>query len=86
MKFVKKQILEKYSFTELVYERINKKLSLNLSKKEIENLVLEILQRTDEKFYEKIWKNFYVSNYNKNIKLTINSNTFRIITASKIEK
>ncbi len=54
MKFVKKQILEKYSFTELVYERINKKLSLNLSKKEIENLVLEILQRTDEKFYEKI--------------------------------
>ncbi len=80
----KKEIIKKHCFTDLVYDRINKKLSLNLTKEEIDKLVLQVLIDTDIKFFEKNGKNFYVSNHKHNIKLTINSNTFRIITADKI--
>ncbi len=80
----KKEIIKKHCFTDLVYDRINKKLSLNLTKEEIDKLVLQVLLETDIKFFEKNGKNFYVSNHKHHIKLTINSNTFRIITADKI--
>ncbi len=84
MSIDKEEIIKKHGFTDLVYGRINKKLSLNLTKLEVEKLVLQILEETDIQFFEKIGKNFYVSNHNHHIKLTINSNTFRVITASKI--
>lgn len=81
----KKEILENICYTELVYSRINKKLSLQFSKKQIEELLFKILKETNEKFYVKIGKNFYITNIVHNVKITVNSNTFRVITVDKIK-
>ena len=82
----KKEILEKVCYTELVYGRIRKKLSIELSNEKIEELILTIINKTDETNFEKIGKNIYIFNNDKNIKLTINSYTNRIITADKLIK
>ena len=80
----KQDILEKHCYTELVYQRINKKLASSFSKKEIQNLIYELIKETDLKSFEKIDKNFYISNNTNNIKITVNANTYRIITVDKI--
>ena len=80
------EILSKICYTELVYQRINKKLKTELSKLEIEKMLFDILNETQEKYFKKIGKNIYVNNSDNNIKITINSNTVRIITADKIVK
>ncbi|CAL2075516.1 conserved protein of unknown function [Tenacibaculum sp. 190524A02b] len=80
----KKEILNKICYTELVYNRINKKLSLALSKQEIETLVSTILLETDESYFVKKGKNIYITNNEKNIRLTVNSYTNRVITADKL--
>ncbi len=82
----KKKILKNICYTELVYERINKKLNTNFSKKEIEKFIFKILKKTDEKFFTKKGKNFYIKNEESDVILTINSNTFRIITVDRIVK
>ena len=81
----KKKILENICYTELVYGRINKKLKTSFSKKEIEKFIFKILEETEIKFFTKKGKNFYIKNEENNIILTINSNTFRIITVDKIK-
>ena len=86
MSINKPEILIKICYTELVYERINKKLKTQFSKPEIEKMLFEILNETPEKYFERTGKNIYVTNSEKNIKITINSNTFRIITVDKIDK
>jgi len=78
----KKKIIENICYTELVYNRINKKLGLKYSCSEIEKFILNVLLDSDE--YTKLGKNYYVSNTRYKVKLTINSNTYRIITAEKI--
>ncbi len=83
---IKQQIIENLCYTELVYKRINKKLLTEFSNGQIELLIIQILKKTDEKFYTKTGKNFYVTNTADNIRITINSNTFRVITADKIEE
>ena len=80
----KKEILSKICYTELVYSRINKKLKLKLSKQEIENLISTILLETDESEFQKKGKNIYITNNERDIRLTINSYTNRIITADKL--
>ena len=80
------EILSKICYTKLVYQRINKKLKTELSKLEIEKMLFDILNETQEKYFKKIGKNIYVNNSDNNIKITINSNTFRIITVDKIVK
>lgn len=85
MKNPKKEILEKHCYTELVYKRINKKLKINLNKIEVESLIKNVLQETDISNYIKNGKNFYVTNLISKIMITINSNTFRIITVDKIK-
>ncbi len=80
---LKKEIIEKHCFTDLVYDRINKNLGISFSREEIEGFILSILKEMDIKYFEKIGKNFYISNHKNNIRLTINSNTFRVITAHK---
>ena len=85
MILIKNQIIENICYTELVYGRINIKLKINYNKSEIEEMLLDILKKTDEKWYQKIGKNFYVSNTENNIKITINSNTYRIITVDRIK-
>lgn len=82
----KKEILSKICYTELVYSRINKKLNLELSKQEIENLISKTLSETDESEFQKKGKNVYVTNTERNIRLTINSYTNRIITADKLNE
>lgn len=82
----RQKIIENVCYTELVYERINKKLTADFSKRQIESLVDEILRKTNEKYYIKTGKNYYVTNTEENIKITINSNTFRIITVDRLKK
>ena len=84
MNINKQEILENICYTELVYERINKKLNLKFSKKQIEVYIFKILKETDEIFFTKTGKNFYIMNTENNIRLTINSNTFRVITVDRI--
>lgn len=80
----KNEILKNICYTKLVYDRINKKLGVELSKDQIEELVLSIIKETDESEFYKKGKNIYITNENRNIRLTINSYTNRIITADKL--
>ena len=82
----KKTILDKLCYTKLVYGRINKKLKMELSKDEIEELISMIILETDENKFIKTGKNIYITNEKRNIILTINSYTNRIITADKLKK
>lgn len=82
----KEEILDKICYTELVYERINKKLNIVLSKDKIEKMIFEVLTETDEINYKKTGKNIYITNVEKNVRLTINSYTNRIITADRLNK
>ena len=86
MKLIKEEILKNHCYTELVYGRINKKLGINFSKTESEKLIKKVLEETTIDFYKKIGKNFYISNKENNIKITVNSDTFRIITVDKLVK
>jgi hypothetical protein len=86
MNSYKQDILAHICYTDLVYERINKKLSLNLSRDKIEKLIFEIIKQTDEAKFQKTGKNIYVTNNIRNTRLTINSYTYRIITADKLTK
>lgn len=83
---MKEEILKKHCYTELVYQRINKKLSTNFSKAEIREFIKKVIQETEVAKFEKNGKNFYISNTKFNIKITVNSNTFRIITVDKLVK
>jgi len=82
----KKDILNKICYTELVYGRINKKLNKELSKDKIEEMISEIISETDETEFIKTGKNIYITNNERNVRLTINSYTNRIITIDKLNK
>ncbi len=86
MKSYKTEILNKICYTERVYDRINKKLNLNFSKKDIEKMIFEVLNETNEILFKKTGKNIYVTNNDRNIRITINSNTYRVITADDLDK
>jgi len=83
---MKDKILQNICYTELVYERINKKLNMKFSKEQIEKLIVDVIKKTDEKYFEKTGKNYYIANLEHNIRITVNSNTFRVITADRVEK
>jgi len=85
MNIDKQEIIENICYTELVYERINKKLNVKLSKKQIEKFIFKTLKETDEFFFKKNGKNIYVTNAKNNVIITINSYTFRVITVDKIK-
>ncbi len=82
----KKEILEKICYTDLVYERVNKKLNIEFSKDQIEEMIIAILRETDETEFQKTGKNIYITNNERNVRLTINFYTSRIITADKLNK
>ncbi|HLV46537.1 MAG TPA: DUF3781 domain-containing protein [Flavobacterium sp.] len=86
MTTTKIKILDNICYTELVYGRINKKLKSNYSKPEIEQLILDIINETPETFFQKIGKNYYITNDKNNIKITVNSNTYRVITVDRTIK
>lgn len=81
----KTEILNNICYTELVYNRINKKLNINYLKSEIEKMLFDIIQQTEEKFFQRIGKNVYVTNIENNIKITININTYRVITVDLLK-
>ncbi|MGJ8745276.1 DUF3781 domain-containing protein [Polaribacter sp.] len=83
-KIKKDEILEKHCYSELVYFRINKKLKKAFSKGEIETFISVVLEETPIENYLKKGKNFYISNVQHNIRITVNSSTFRVITVDKI--
>ncbi len=82
----KQEIIKNLCYTELVYMRVNKKLNTNLSVEQIEAFIDKVLNITDEKHYIKTGKNYYVTNAENNIRITINSNTYRLITVDEIIK
>ncbi|WP_078213292.1 DUF3781 domain-containing protein [Flavobacterium sp. LM5] len=84
MNIDKSKILNNICYTELVYGRINKKLKTTFSKSEIERIIYKLLAETDEGNFMKIGKNYYATNPEKQIRVTINSNNYRIITVDKI--
>ena len=86
MQNYKKEILDKICYTELVYGRINKKLKKELSKDKIEKMISEIISETEETKFQKTGKDIYITNNERNVRLTINSYTNRIITADKLNK
>lgn len=81
----KQEILDRVCYTELVYGRINKKLSVNYSKEQIEDFILRVLEETSENFFTRKGKNYYIFNEANNIRITINSGTFRVITVDRIK-
>ena len=81
----KTEILNNICYTELVYNRINKKLNSNYLRSEIEKMLFDIIQQTEERFFQRIGKNVYVTNVEKNIKITININTYRVITVDRLK-
>ncbi|WP_125573467.1 DUF3781 domain-containing protein [Levilactobacillus huananensis] len=86
-KLVRRELLarikEYVCYTELVYQRVNKKLAVDLSKPEIEALVTAVLDdsATD---VEKVGKNYYVTNSSRQVQLVINSFNYRLITANHV--
>ena len=82
----KKNIVKNICYTELVYGRINKKLKVDLSKTEIEKFLLDLLESSSERNYSRIGKNYYITNNDKSIRVTINSNTFRVITVDRLKE
>lgn len=81
---MKKEILVNICYTELVYERINKKLQINLTKSKIQKMILSLISKTPDKYFKKMGKNYYISNYESGVRVTVNSYTFRVITVDKL--
>jgi len=81
----KKEIIKNICYTDLVYGRINKKLGKSLTKTEIENYIKEVLLSTPQKDFVKTGKNYYAINRSYKIRITINSNTLRIITVDPLK-
>lgn len=86
MKKVKVLILKNICYTELVYDRINKKLNSKYTKVNIEKLIFNFIIETKESSFIKKGKNYYITNIKNNIVITINSNTFRVITVNLLHK
>ncbi len=80
----KSKILDNICYTELVHGRINKKLKTTFLKSEIEKMIYKILSEIEESDFLKIGKNYYATNTDKQIRIPINSNNYRIITVDKI--
>ena len=84
MEDYKTEIINKICYTDLVYERINKKLNLQLPKDEIEKMIHQIIDETDKTEFWRRGKNIYITSNQRNVRLTINARTNRIITADSL--
>lgn len=70
-------------YTELVYQRVNKKLKTQRPKSEIEALVDRLLADVTSSV-EKRGKNYYITNQHAQIQLVINSFNSRLITVNAL--
>lgn len=86
MDMSKSELLKKICYPELVYGRINKKLNRQLTKQQIEEMLFDLITKTQAGCFQRIGKNIYVASPEKDIRITINSNTFRVITVDVLSK
>ena len=84
METIRKFILNNVCYTDLVYDRINKKLESNMSHQEIEDLVINLISNPENDII-KHGKNYYIKDLTNKISLTINSFTYRVITADQLK-
>ncbi|BDZ30429.1 DUF3781 domain-containing protein [Lactiplantibacillus sp. WILCCON 0030] len=77
------QLSNQICYTQLVYQRVNKKLQTNLTHAEIETLVKGVLDTPASRLVRR-GKNNYVSNDQYHVELVINSFTNRLITVNPI--
>ncbi|WP_037570976.1 DUF3781 domain-containing protein [Spirochaeta cellobiosiphila] len=84
MKHHKREILNKLCYTELVYGCIRKKLSIDLPDQEIEEFIIKLIEETLEEDIKIHGKNFYLENKREMIKITVNRNTYRVITVDRM--
>lgn len=77
------QIKAHVCYTKLVYQRVNKKLAVNLTKAEVEALVIAVLDDVASSV-EKLGKNYYVTNSTQRVQLVINSFNYRLITVNRV--
>lgn len=78
-----KTILENICYTDQVFYRFNKKLKSSLNNDEIKKMVELILTDDNSKIIRQ-GKNYYISNEEYKIRLTINTSNYRLITADLI--
>ena len=84
---IKLSISNKFRNTQMGFIRIKKNLDIsNLSDDKTEIYLKKIILSTPIKNIESIGKNHYFKNIKYNTILTVNSHTFTIITAKKIDK
>ncbi len=84
MEEVKQSILKNLCYTDLVYSRINKKLGTDLSRTNIESLIHDALADVGVNDIARIGKNYYATCNKHNMRITINSRTFRVITVDRL--
>jgi len=77
------QLSEQVCYTELVFQRVNKKLKIEMSEAEVKVLVQEILADATTSV-ERRGKNYYITNAARNVRLTINHFNCRLITADRV--
>ncbi|GAJ27506.1 hypothetical protein JCM15457_2508 [Liquorilactobacillus sucicola DSM 21376 = JCM 15457] len=77
------KIAEKLCYTDLGYQRINKKLKLDYSRNEIESLLQKNILSATRILHK--GKNYYIYNYSKNIRVTVNANNYRVITVDRLK-
>lgn len=70
-------------YTDLVFERINKKLKMSLSPDEIRDFVYDVVVSDKCSIYKR-GKNYYACNESAGAQITINSFNCRVITADRI--
>ena len=82
---LRKTILEKICYTELVYDRINKKLCTSMTHPEIEEFLMSILSDNNN-CIKKQGKNYYISDEMEKVSIIINASTYRVITANRLSE
>lgn len=78
------EIIKNITYTELVHDRVNKKLGTDLNHQEIENWVQITLHKPDCKIQRK-GKNYYITSKSQYVRLTINASNYRLITVNRID-
>ena len=86
-----KELKEELKNKTLNYEKLEssfKDLENVLLKKdgEIEELIFKVITETEKELFERKGKNVYITNREQNIRITVNQNTFRVITVDLIDK
>ena len=66
-----------------MYQRVNKKLSVDPSQAEVQALVIAALDDVTTSV-DKLGKNYYVTNQNRQVQLAINSFNYRLVTVVRV--